>query len=78
MERAKIKSIDDRTGEYLPEPKEGVKIFSEEQINLINKLVKLNVSKVTAENLIRSNDQGLIEKWIEAINYSNAALLIFK
>jgi len=32
----------------------------------------LNVSKVTAENLIKNNDQGLIEKWIEAINYSNA------
>ena len=49
-----------------------VKIFSEEQINLINKLVKINVSKITAENLIKSNDQELIEKWIEAINYSNA------
>lgn len=31
-----------------------------------------NIYKVTAENLIKSNDQGLIEKWIEAINYSNA------
>ena len=30
------------------------------------------ISKVTAENLIKNNDQGLIEKWIEAINYSNA------
>lgn len=27
---------------------------------------------MTAENLIRSNDQGLIEKWIEAIKYANA------
>jgi len=43
-----------------------------EQINLINQLVEINVSKVTAENLIKNNDQGLIEKWIEAINYSNA------
>jgi hypothetical protein len=31
----------------------------------------INVSKVTAENLIKNNDQVLIEKWIEAINYSN-------
>jgi len=49
-----------------------VKIFSEEQINLINKLVKINVSEVTAEKLVKSNDQELIEKWIEAVIYSNA------
>ncbi len=72
MKRAKIKNIDDRTEEYLPGAKEEVKIFSKEQVGLINQLVKLNVSKVTAESLIKSNDQALIEKWIEAINYSNA------
>ena len=72
MKRAKTKSIDDRTEEYLPGPKREVKIFSKEQVELINKLVKINVSKITAENLIKSNDQELIEKWIEAINYSNA------
>ena len=72
MKRAKIKSIDNRTEEYLPGPKEEVKKYSKEQVDLVNKLVKINVSKVTAENLIKSNDQGLIEKWIEAINYSNA------
>jgi len=27
---------------------------------------------VTAENLIKNNDQELIKRWIEAINYSNA------
>jgi hypothetical protein len=72
MKRAKIKSINNRTGEYLPGPKEEVIKYSKEQINLIDKLVKINVSKVTAENLIKNNDQELIEKWIEAINYSNA------
>ena len=72
MKRAKIKSINNRTKEYLPGPKEEVKKYSKEQINLINKLVKINVSKVTAENLIKNNDQELIKKWIEAINYSNA------
>ena len=72
MKRAKIKSIDDRTEEYLPGQKEEVNKYSKEQINLINLLVKINVSKVTAENLIKNNDQGLIEKWIEAINYTNA------
>jgi len=72
MKRAKIKSIDDRTKEYLPGSKEEIIKYSKEQADLINQLVKINVSKVTAENLIKNNDQGLIEKWIEAINYSNA------
>jgi len=72
MKRAKIKSINNRTGEYPPGPKEKVIIFSKEQVNLVNKLVEINVSKVTAENLIKSNNQELIEKWIQAINYSNA------
>jgi len=43
-----------------------------EQVGLVNKLLKLNVSKITAENLTKNNDQELIKKWIEAINYSNA------
>jgi len=60
------------TGEYLPGPKEEVKEFPKEQGNLVNKLVKLNVSEVTAENLIKNNDQELIKKWIEAIHYINA------
>jgi len=72
MKKAEIKSINNRTEEYLLGAKEGVKIFSKEQVDLVNKLVKLNVSKITAENLIKNNDQELIEKWIEAINYSNA------
>ena len=63
--------------------REEVKIFSKdlsacehtqaEQADLVGKLVKLNVSKVTAENLMKNNDQEVIEKWIEAINYANAA-----
>jgi len=72
MKRAKLRNINNRAGEYLPEPKREVKIFSEEQVDLVNKLLELNVSKITAENLIKNNDQGLIEKWIEAISYSNA------
>jgi len=72
MKKAKIKSINNRTEEYLSGPKEGVKIFSKEQIDLVSKLVKINVSKVTAENLIRSNDQEAIGKWIEAIHYAKA------
>jgi len=73
IKKAKVKYINNYTREYLPEPKEGVKKFSKEQVNLVNKLVKLNVSKITAENLTKNNDQELIKKWIEAINYSNAS-----
>ncbi|MDD5013880.1 MAG: replication initiator protein A [Atribacterota bacterium] len=81
MKRAKIKNIDGQTEEYLPGPKKEVIKYSKdlsacnaqaEQSILINQLVKINVSKVTAENLIKNNDQGLIKKWIEAINYTNA------
>ena len=72
IRRAETKNINNRTGEYLPGPKEEVKVFSKEQVELINKLVKINVSKVTAEKLVKSNDQELIEKWTEAINYTNA------
>jgi len=72
MKKVKRKSIDNRIGEYLPEPKREVKIFSEKQINLIDNLIELNVSKITAKKLAKSNDQELIEKWIEAVKYSNA------
>ena len=51
IKRVKIKSINNRAKEYLPGPKEGEEIFSKEQVDLINKLVKLNISKVTAQNL---------------------------
>jgi len=72
IRRAETKSIDGRTEGYLPGPKEEVKKYSKEQTILINQLVKINVSKVTAENLTRSNNQELINKWIEAVNYSKA------
>jgi len=82
MKRVEIKGINDWTGEYLPRSNEEVKIFSKdlsacehaqtEQADLVDKLIELNVSKITAEDLIKNNDQVLIKKWIEAINYTNA------
>ncbi|RLC36207.1 MAG: hypothetical protein DRH33_07355 [Candidatus Nealsonbacteria bacterium] len=72
MKRAKTNSINNRTREYLPGQKEEIKEFSKEQVDLVDKLLKLNVSKVTAENLVKNDEQELIKKWIEAINYSNA------
>src|SRR5665648_914224 len=71
MKRAKALS-NHQEEDLLPESKREVKIFSKEQVDLVNKLLELNVSKVTAEKLIKNNDQELIKKWIEAINYSNA------
>jgi hypothetical protein len=72
MRRAKTKIISGQIEEYLSEAKEEVKIFSKERADLVDKLVKLNVSKVTAEDLIKNNDQEAIEKWIEAIHYAKA------
>jgi len=72
IKKGKLKSINHPEKQYLPGQKEEVRKYSQEQITLINQLVKINVSKVTAENLIKNNGQKLIEKWIKAINYTNA------
>ena len=71
MKRATLFSSNQEE-DLLPGPKPEVKKYSKEQVELINQLVKINVSKVTAEKLVKSNDQELIEKWIEAVIYSNA------
>ena len=72
IRRAETKSINHPEKQYLPGPKEEVIKYSQEQITLINQLVKINVSKVTAENLIKNNEQELIKKWLEAIHYAKA------
>jgi len=72
MKRAKTRIIDLQTEEYLPGPKKGFKPFSEEQNDLIDKLVKLNVSRITAEGLVINYNQQLIGKWLEAIHYVRA------
>jgi phosphatidylserine/phosphatidylglycerophosphate/cardiolipin synthase-like enzyme len=71
MKRVRVFTNHQKEG-LLPESKEEVKKYSKERVDLVNNLVKMNVSKVTAENLIKNNDQELIENWIEAINYSDA------
>ncbi|MBA7490840.1 hypothetical protein ES702_01383 [subsurface metagenome] len=70
--RAKKRIVDLQTEEYLPGPKKVFKPFSEEEANLVNKLVKLNVSRITAEGLIINYDHRLIERWLEAIHYAKA------
>jgi len=72
IKRAKIRIVDLQTEEYLPGPQSGLENFSQEQNDLIDKLVEANVSRITAEDLIISYDQQLIEKWIKAIHYAKA------
>ncbi|MBA7490996.1 hypothetical protein ES702_01540 [subsurface metagenome] len=57
--------------EVLPLLKKKSQTFSETQINLINELVKLNVSEITAKHLVKHSSQQAIRKWIKAINYAN-------
>ena len=66
------RAINNRTEEYLPGPQSGLEYFSQEQKDLIDKLVESNVSRVTAEDLIISYDQQLIKKWVKAIDYAKA------
>jgi len=72
IRRAKTRIVDLQTEEYLPGPKRGAENFSQEQNDLIDKLVEANVYRVTAEGLTINYDQQLIEKWLEAINYTKA------
>ncbi len=74
IRRAKIRIVDFQTEEYLPRPKERLKQFSKEQNALIDKLVEINISRITAEDLIINYEQQLIEKWIEAIHYAKGSL----
>ena len=72
IRKAKMRIVSFQTEEYLPGPKRELGNFSQEQNDLIDKLVEINVSRITAEGLIIKYDQQLIEKWVGAINYSNA------
>lgn len=38
--------------------------------NNLKYLVKLNTSKITSEDLIKSSDKQVIEKWLKAIYYT--------
>ncbi|MBA7581938.1 hypothetical protein ES708_23855 [subsurface metagenome] len=72
IRRAETKNINNRIEIYLPGAKERLKQFSKEQNALIDKLVEINISRITAEGLIINYDRQLIEKWLEAIHYAKA------
>ena len=50
-----------------PEPEQ-----TSEEAGLVGKLVKLNVSKGVAEDLVKRFDNEFVEKWTEAIHYADA------
>lgn len=53
-------------------PLSEVKGLTEEQGELVEKLVLLNVTKSVAEDLVRHFDNQFIRKWTEAIHYADA------
>jgi len=58
--------------EVLPNPKKKPQTLTESQVNLVNQLVALNVSKITAEDLVKHSSNQAIKKWIKAIHYTKA------
>jgi len=58
--------------EILPKPKKKPQSFSKSQINLVNELVKLNVSEITAEDLVKHSSEQAIRKWVKGIHYTKA------
>lgn len=56
----------------LPKPKKKPQSLTKSQLDLVNHLVALNVSKVTADDLVNYSSQHSIKKWIKAIHYTKA------
>ena len=72
MRKVKTEFITPPIEELLPEPKGKSKSLTKSQINLLNELVKLNVSKITAEDLVKYSSQQAIKKWVKGIHYTKA------
>jgi len=58
--------------EVLPLPKEKPQPLGKSQIGLVNQLVALNVSEITAKDLVKDSSQEAIKKWIKGIHYTKA------
>ena len=56
----------------LPKPKKKPQSLTKSQVDLVNQLVALNVSKVTAEDLVKYSSHQSIKKWLKAIHYTKA------
>ncbi len=70
-EMRRIKKEFFKPEEAFPESEES-RTLTKSQIDLVNQLVALNVSKITAENLVKHSNQQAIEEWIKAIHYIKA------
>jgi len=70
-EMRRIKKEFFKPEEVLSEPEESPTL-TKSQIDLVNQLVALNVSKVTAEDLVKHSDEQAIKTWIKAIHYTKA------
>jgi len=72
MRKVKTEFITPPIEEFLLEPKKKPQSLSKSQIKLVNELVKLNVSKIMAEDLVKHSSQQAIKKWTKAIHYTKA------
>jgi len=72
MRKVKTEFITPPIKELLLEPKKKSQSLSKSQIKLVNELVALNVSKITAEDLVKHSSQQAIRKWIKGIHYTKA------
>jgi len=72
MRRTKTEFFEPQTEEVLPKPKEKSKPLATPQLDLVNQLLALNVSKVTAEDLVKHSSQQAIRRWIKGIHYTKA------
>lgn len=53
-------------------PREAAEALSDEQRELVNALVALNVSEVTARHLVMTQDLSRVRKWVEVIPHVHA------
>ena len=58
--------------EDLPEPRNKLQALTKFQLDLVDQLEELNISKVVAEDLVKHSSQESIERWIKGIRYTNA------
>lgn len=75
MKNARIKNIDFKEENYINGPAETdeeVKNIFDQNNDLVNQLVTLNVSKITAERLVKKHNLDTIKEWIQAIDFTNA------
>ena len=79
MKDNRVKQLEFNDNKYLngsdiPEEEINIKKQTESDLDndLINKLIDLNVSKITASRLVKKYNNELIKDWVRAIDFTNA------